>query len=232
MSNTTASTKHRDTDSECSYFRNGMYKSDYPLITGKEAAGVVVAVHDSVKAFAPGDRVAYLDEHTYAQYSAIPAVKAVAIPDGISTKQAAASMLQGLTALTFVREAAGLHPTATLGVGQGPWVLVHSAAGGAGTQLTQILNATGAKIIGTAGGEAKMETARKNGAQWVIDSHADDLVERVKEITNGHGVDVIFDGVGKATFDKDLEMIARKGTLVAYGNAVSEVIFFGCRSAC
>ncbi|EOO01151.1 putative quinone oxidoreductase protein [Phaeoacremonium minimum UCRPA7] len=205
------------------YFRNGMYKSDYPLITGKEAAGVVVAVHDSVKAFAPGDRVVYLDEHTYAQYSAIPAIKAVTIPDGITTKQAAASMLQGLTALTFIREAAGLHPTATLGVGQGPWVLVHAAAGGAGTQLCQMLHATGAKVIGTAGGEAKMEIARKNGAQWVIDSRADDLVEKVKEITNGHGPDVIFDGVGIATFSKDLEMIARKGTLISYGNASGKV---------
>ena len=169
--------------------------------------------------YKPGDRVAYLADHAYAQYTAVPAAKVVHLPDGLSTEQGAASLLQGLTALTFVREAAGI--SQQLGVSEGPWVLVHAAAGGTGTQLVQILSVMGAKVIGTAGGPDKCEIAARNGAQWVIDSKAEDVVARVKEITNGKGPDVIFDGVGKATFDADLEMIARKGTLISFGNAVS-----------
>lgn len=98
---------------------------------------------------------------------------------------------------------------------------MHAAAGGTGSQLVQILAVHGAKVIGTAGGKEKCEIARRNGAQWVIDSKSEDVVARVKEITNGKGVDVIFDGVGKATFESDLEMVARKGTVAVFGNAVS-----------
>ncbi len=128
--------------------------------------------------------------------------------------------MQGLTALTFVREVAGLSYPPAEGK-QGPWVLVHAAAGGTGSVLVQILAAHGARVIGTAGGEAKCRIARENGAGWVVDNKTEDVVARVKEITGGRGVDVIFDGVGKATFDGDLEMVARKGTVAVFGNAVS-----------
>ena len=141
-------------------------------------------------------------------------MKAVALPDGLASDLAAASFLQGLTAWTFVREAGEVKP--------GQWVLVHAAAGGVGTVLVQMLRLVGAKVIGTAGNDEKCELARKNGAEWVISSRQDDkaLAEQIKEITGGHGIDVIFDGVGAATFDLDLEVVAMKGTLVSFGNAV------------
>ncbi|KAK1755918.1 quinone oxidoreductase [Echria macrotheca] len=197
------------------YFRTGLYKAPLPLVTGKEAAGVVVA--SSSPAFKEGDRVGYVADHAYAELTAVPATKAIKLPDGISTETAASALLQGLTALTFVREAAGIKQA--LGVSEGPWTLVHAAAGGTGSLLVQILSVFGAKVIGTAGSPEKCEIARKNGAQWTIDNRKEDVAARVKEITSGHGVDVIFDGVGKATFDLDLEIIARKGTLIVFGNA-------------
>lgn len=160
-----------------------------------------------------GDKVGYLHDATYAAYTAVPEWKAHVLPAGITTQTAAASLLQGLTALSFVREAAS--------VKAGQWTLVHAAAGGVGTNLCQMLRAVGARVIGTAGGEEKMQLARENGAEFVIDSRSGDLVGEVMRITNGHGVDVVFDGVGKATFDKDLEVVARKGTIVSFGNAVS-----------
>ncbi|KAK4140260.1 uncharacterized protein C8A04DRAFT_32218 [Dichotomopilus funicola] len=215
------------------YFRTGLYKAPLPLITGKEAAGIIAAVHPSVTATFPalkeGAPVGYVADHAYAEYTAVPAEKAQALPEGVSTETAAASLLQGLTALTFVREAAGLarpgHPESQgkLGVSEGPWALVHAAAGGVGSLLVQLLVAHGARVIGTAGSAEKVEIAKANGAQWVVDSRNEDVVKRVKEITGGNGVDVIFDGVGKATFEGDLESIARKGTLVVFGNASGPV---------
>ncbi len=121
-----------------------------------------------------------------------------------------------------MREAAGI--TQQLDVGEGPWTLVHAAAGGTGSLLVQILAVMGAKVIGTAGSPEKCETARRNGAQWVIDNRKEDVVARVKEITSGKGVDVVFNGVGKATWDRDLEAVARKGTVIVFGNAVCEVL--------
>jgi len=187
------------------------------LVTGKEGAGIVVA--SSSPNFKEGDRVGYVADHSYAELTAVPATKAIHLPDGITTEQAASSLLQGLTALTFVREAGGIKQE--LGISEGPWTLVHAAAGGTGSLLVQILSVMGAKVIGTAGSPEKCEIARKNGAGWVVDTRNDDVAARVKEITSGHGVDVIFDGIGKATFDLDLEMIARKGSLIVFGNAVS-----------
>lgn len=197
------------------YFRTGLYKAPLPLITGKEGAGTVVA--SSSPSFKEGDRVAYMADHTYAELTSVPAEKLTHIPDALTTEQAAASLLQGLTALTFVVEAAGIKQE--LGVSEGPWTLVHAGAGGTGSLLVQVLAVMGAKIIATAGGPEKCEIARKNGAQWVIDNRTEDVAARVKDITSGRGVDVIFDGVGKATFDLDLEIIARKGTLISFGNA-------------
>lgn len=196
------------------YFRSGLYKApQFPLTLGREAAGTIVDIHSSVKGFENGSRVVFMGTvGAYAQYSVVNASDAVKIPDDVPTEQAVAAYLQGLTAWTFIREAGQ--------VKEGQWVLVHAASGGVGTLLVQLLRTVGAKIIGTASTDEKLELAKKNGAEWVISSH-DDVVAKVKEITGGHGADVIFDGVGKVTFDADLELIAPKGTLISFGNAVS-----------
>ncbi|KAK4092870.1 hypothetical protein PCL_11541 [Purpureocillium lilacinum] len=199
------------------YFRTGLYAAPaFPLTLGREAAGEVVAAGADVPPALrqPGTRVVYMDQATYAQFSAVPADKVVVIPDALTYERAAAAFLQGLTAWTFVREAGEVKP--------GQWTLVHAAAGGVGLLLVQMLRSVGAKIIGTASSKEKCELARQNGAEWTVNSH-DDVVAKVKEITGGHGVDVIFDGVGKATFDADLEMIAMKGHLISFGNASGAV---------
>jgi NADPH:quinone reductase len=195
------------------YHRTGLYKLPLPRVLGREGSGTVAKVHPSVTNFKVGDTVVYMHDHSYAGYAAVPISKAVHVPEGVSTLQAAASYLQGLTAWTFVCEAGQ--------VKAGQWALVHAAAGGVGGLLVQMLKAVGAKVIGTAGSKEKCELARKYGAEWVIQSRDENIATRVKEITGGHGADVIFDGVGKATFDLDIDAIARKGTLVVFGNAVS-----------
>lgn len=195
------------------YFRSGLYPSPMPLILGREAAGQVVSSHSSVSNFPPGTRVVYMDGKAYAQYTAVDASKVIAIPDNLTTEQAAAVLLQGLTAWTFIREAANVQA--------GQWALVHAAAGGVGQLLVQMLKSVGAKIIGTASTPEKCELAKKLGAGWTVNSK-EDVPAKVKEITGGHGIDAIFDGVGKATFDADLEMIAMKGHLISFGNAVSD----------
>jgi NADPH2:quinone reductase len=149
----------------------------------------------------------------------VPRARVLRLPPGVDPQLAAAGLLQGLTALTLIRESAGIGTH--LGVSEGPWVLVHAAAGGVGSHLVQMLSTRGVKVIASAGSAEKCELAKKYGAHWVVNSREEDVVARVKEITSGHGVDVIFDGVGKATFEGDLEMVARKGSLVMFGNAVS-----------
>ncbi|KAI1875330.1 hypothetical protein JX265_004388 [Neoarthrinium moseri] len=197
------------------YFRAGLYKAPLPMITGAEAGGIVAAVHESVCGFKPGDRVGYLDpaRGAYAQYKAVAASKAITLPEGVTTHTAAASLLQGLTALTLIREAHHVKPT--------DWILVTAAAGGVGSILCEMISSVGAKIIGTAGTPEKMEQARKNGANYVISSRdpPEKIVSEIMKITGGHGCDGIFDGVGKATFDIDIEVAARKATVCTYGNA-------------
>lgn len=128
---------------------------------------------------------------------------------------AAAAVLQGLTALTMIRESYAVQP--------GDWVLVHAAAGGVGLWLCQLLRVVGARVIGTASTAEKMALARKNGADYVINYSHEDVVARVKDTTAGAGVAAVFDGVGKSTFDSDLELLARKGSLVSFGNASGAV---------
>lgn len=200
------------------YFRNGLYPAPVlPLTLGREAAGeVVAAADDASSSFPPGTRVVYLaetDAGSYAEYTVVSAAKTVAVPDGLGLDKAAAVLLQGLTAWTFICEAGSVRPD--------QWTLVHAAAGGVGLLLVQMLRIVGAKVIGTASSGEKRELVRKNGAGWVLDSRNDDIVARVKEITDGHGIDVLFDGVGKDTFDAGLEMIAMKGRFISFGNAVS-----------
>ncbi|KAK2053451.1 NAD(P)-binding protein [Colletotrichum caudatum] len=198
------------------YFRTGLYPAPLPLTLGREGAGAVVAAHPSVEGFAPGDRVVFMGPvGSYAALSAVPAASLVRVPDAVATEQAAAAMLQGLTAWTFVREAGEVRP--------GEWVLVHAAAGGVGLLLVQMLRAVGARVIGAASTDAKCALARDNGAGWVVNTTDQDLVAEVARITDGHGADVVFDGVGKATFDGDLQLAARKGRLVIFGNASGAV---------
>lgn len=152
--------------------------------------------------------------HAYAEYTAAPAAKAYAIPSGLEPSVASAALLQGLTALTLIRE--------SYHVQKGDWCLVHAAAGGVGLWLVQLLKVVGAKTIGTASTTEKIELAKKNGADIMINYKEEkDLVGKIKEITGGVGVRAVFDSTGKDQFDNDLEVVARNGTVVSYGNSVS-----------
>ncbi|KAI9859515.1 MAG: NADPH:quinone reductase [Trichoglossum hirsutum] len=198
------------------YFRSGLYPSPKPEILGREAAGHIVALGPNVSpSFRVGDLVAWMGTGAYAEYSSTPAAKVALVPSSVSASDAAGALLQGLTALTLVREA--------YAVKAGEFVLVHAAAGGVGLWLCQILKSIGARAIGTASTTAKAELARENGAEFVIEYSREDVVQRVGEITRGEGVAAIFDGVGKDTFDADLEVVARKGTVVSFGNASGPV---------
>lgn len=160
-----------------------------------------------------GDRVVWMAAAGYAEYSAVPAAKSHAIPPALEPGIAAAALLQGLTALTLIREA--YH------VQKGDWVLVHAAAGGVGLWFCQLLRSVGARTIGTASTAEKIALAKENGADYVINYKTEDVVKKVKELTGGEGVSAVFDGTGKDQFDNDLEVVARKGTVVSYGNSVS-----------
>lgn len=196
------------------YFRSGLYKApQFPLRLGREAAGEVIAATGAAAAkFPVGSKAVYMEGNAYAEYTAVNAANVITIPEGISTEVAAAGYLQGLTAWTFIRESANVQP--------GQWAFVHAAAGGCGSLLVQMLHAIGAKVIASASTDEKLALAKKLGADYLVKS-TDDVAAEVKKITNGHGVDAIFDGIGKTTFDLDLEIIARKGNLISFGNAVS-----------
>jgi NADPH2:quinone reductase len=200
----------------CRYFRSGLYPApNLPYILGRESSGVVQSVGaGNVFNLSPGDRVVALSQTTYAQYTAASAQTVYKIPDGVSTEAAAAGLLQGLTALTLIREAHA--------VKKGDWVLVHAAAGGVGLLLVQLLKAVGAKIIATCS-TSKLELVKSKGVDVLIDYSKDDFVPKVKEATGGAGVVAVFDGVGKSTFDGSLESVARKGSMISYGNASGPV---------
>jgi NADPH:quinone reductase-like Zn-dependent oxidoreductase len=161
--------------------------------------------------FKDGDRVVWMAEGAYAEYTAVPASKVSKLPKEIPEKVAAAAYLQGLTALTLIRES---HH-----VKKGDWVLVHAAAGGVGLWLCQLLRAVGANTIGTASTQEKVDLAKKAGATHMINYSNDDVKSKVMELTNNQGVIAVFDGVGKSTFDLSLDCLARKGSLVSFGNA-------------
>ncbi|KAI9736433.1 MAG: NADPH:quinone reductase [Claussenomyces sp. TS43310] len=199
------------------YFRTGLYPAPKPEILGREAEGTIVAVSDAgeTHGFKPDDRAVWMSTAGYAEYTAVPADKAYAIPAGIQPGVAAAALLQGLTALTLIREAYAAQ--------KGDWILVHAAAGGVGLWLCQLLRAVGARVIGTASTPDKIALARANGAEFVIDYSHEDVVARVSDITGGAGVVAVFDGVGKDTFEADLQLLARKGSLVSFGNASGPV---------
>lgn len=210
--------KNANRTSSISYFRSGLYPSPKPEILGREGSGHIVSLGPSASSsssFSLGDRVVWIGEASYAEYSVVPASKTSKIPDGIPTDTACAAYLQGLTALTLVEEAHRVE--------RGDWVLVLAASGGVGGWLCQILRAKAARTIAVVGSQAKVEVARDAGADVVLVEGEDDVVRVVKEKTGGEGVRVVFDGVGKATFERGLECVARKGSMISFGNASGAV---------
>jgi len=198
------------------YFRSGLYPSPtgYPLITGQEAASTIVKIQGANPLnFKVGDRVVWIKQGSYAEYTALPADRVIKIPDGVSDEDAVGGFLMGMTALSLVKEA---YP-----VKKGDTILVHAAAGGMGLLLTQLLKEIGATVIATAGGPEKCALAKANGADYVIDYKASSgptWVEQVLKLTDGKGVDCTFDGVGKDTYEGSLEVAKRKSKVVYYGN--------------
>jgi NADPH2:quinone reductase len=199
------------------YHRSGLYPVPMPAIIGSEGAGVVEAVGDGVTEVAVGDRVAYGNAPigAYAEKRVLPAHRLLRLPEGIADAQAASMMLKGMTAQYLIRR--------TYRVQAGETVLVHAAAGGVGLILCQWLKHLGATVIGTVGDRAKGELARAHGADHVILYRDEDFAARVKEITGGRMVPVVYDGVGKDTWDKSLDCLASRGLMVSYGNASGAV---------
>lgn len=198
-----------------SYFRTGLYPSPLPLILGKEASGLVVALGPTPSRFFPNDRVVWMGNSSYAEYSTCPISKCLKVPSEISSSDACAAILQGLTALSLVEEAHHVE--------KDDWVLVLAASGGVGGLLCQILRAKGARTIATVGRKEKVGVAEESGADVVVVEGEGDVLEIVKGKTGGEGVKVVYDGVGKDTFERSLACVARKGTLVSFGNASGAV---------
>jgi len=199
------------------YHRTGLYPQIMPAGLGLEGAGVVEAVGDGVTDLQVGDRVAYAGGPVgaYAEVRNIPAHRLLKLPDTISFETAAAMMLQGLTAAYLLRKTYRVQP--------GDAVLIHAAAGGVGLIACQWAKALGATVIGTVGSAAKGELARAHGCDHVIDYSSENFSQRVREITGGEGVAVVYDGVGKDTFIGSLDSLRPMGMMVAYGNASGPV---------
>jgi len=198
------------------YFREGRYPALLPFINGQEAAGVVVAVGSGVRTLRLGDRVAYTNVlGSYAEYAAVPADLLVKIPEGLDFNQAAAAMLQGMTAHYLSHS--------TYPIKSGNTVLIHAAAGGVGLLLVQMAKNLGSRVIGTAGSEEKAQLARDAGADEVIVYTEQDFETETRRLTEGQGVHVVYDGVGKDTFEKDLNVLRPRGYLVLFGGASGPV---------
>ncbi len=192
------------------YFREGRYPAKPPFILGQEASGVITEIGSEVKDFKPGDRVAYTGiTGAYAEYQAVPAERLVRVPAGITDRQAAAAMLQGMTAQYLT------HTTYPLK--KGDFALIHAAAGGVGLLLVQMAKHLGARVIGTVSTEEKAKLAREAGADDVIFYTQQDFEVETKRLTDGKGVHVVYDGVGKSTFDQDLNVLRPRGYLVLFG---------------
>jgi NADPH2:quinone reductase len=199
------------------YFRTGLYKGPaLPFVPGQEAAGTVVAVGPGAAEVAVGDRVAYTGVMgAYAELAVMPAARLVKIPPGVTTQQAAAAMLQGITAQLLASSTYPLKP--------GDVCIVHAAAGGVGQLLCQIAKLRGARVFGTVSTEEKARIARDAGADEVILYSQQDFSVEAKRLNGGKGVQVIYDGVGKATFDKGLDTLAPRGLMVLFGQASGSV---------
>jgi len=198
------------------YFREGRYPAQLPFVDGQEAAGVVTEIGTEVTNVEPGDRVAYTSAlGSYAEYAAVPANRLVRIPAELDFEQAAAAMLQGMTAHYL------LHSTYPLK--QGETALIHAAAGGVGLLLVQMAKKIGARVIGTAGTQEKAQLARDAGADECIVYSEADFETETQRLTDGKGVHVVYDGVGKETFDKDLNVLRPRGYLVLFGGSSGAV---------
>ncbi len=191
-------------------FRDGWLRTPLPFVPGQEGAGVVTFVGSQAIAVKVGDRVAWSGTlGSYAEYVAVPEEHLVPVPASVTDEQAAAAMVHGLTAHYLVNDAHKLKA--------GETALVHAAAGGVGLLLVQMARAVGARVIGTVSSEEKGKLAREAGADEVIVFTRRDFEDEVKRLTSGKGVDVVYDGVGKATFEKNLNVMRLRGMLVLYG---------------
>ncbi len=198
------------------YQRVGLYKVPTPFTLGQEAAGVVEAVGAGVTEVKVSDRVAYTSVlGAYAEYAVVPAWRLVPVPSGVSSQQAAAAMLQGMTAHYLAHS--------TYPIQRGDTVLVHAAAGGLGLLLVQIAKLRGARVIGTVSTEEKTQAAKQVGADEIILYTQQDFEAEVKRLTDGKGVNVVYDSVGKTTFDKGLNCLKPRGYMVLYGQASGPV---------
>jgi len=198
------------------YNREGRYKAALPLVLGQEGAGVVSAVGSEVSGVAVGDRVAYtITLGSYAEYAAVPADRLVKIPAGVSDRDAAAAILQGMTAEYLVYD--------TYPLKKGETALIHAAAGGVGLLLVQMAHNLGARVIATVSTEEKAALARAAGADEVILYTQTDFEVETKRITGGKGVDVVYDSVGKTTFDKGLNVLRPRGMMALFGGSSGAV---------
>lgn len=192
------------------YFREGRYPATLPFTDGQEAAGTVTEVGSDVTSVKAGDRVAYSNVvGTYAEYAAVPAERLVHVPNKITDQQAAAAMLQGMTAHYLSQT--------TYQLKKGDTALIHAAAGGVGLLLVQMAKNIGARVIGTAGSEEKAKLARDAGADEVILYATQDFEAETKRLTDGKGVHVVYDGVGQTTFEKGLNVLRPRGHMILFG---------------
>jgi len=198
------------------YFRIGLYKAELPVALGNEGAGVVEAVGPEVTEVAAGDRVAYaMQRGSYAEYAVVPAWQLVKIPDGLSFEQAAAAMLQGMTAHYLTHS--------TWPLQEGDTALVHAAAGGAGRLIVQMAKMRGARVLGTVSTEEKAAIAREAGIDEVIRYTEQDFEVEVKRLTGNRGVDVVYDSVGATTFEKSLNSLRPRGLMALFGQSSGAV---------
>jgi NADPH2:quinone reductase len=201
------------------YQRSGLYKLEMPLTLGLEAGGTVTAVGQGVTEVKVGDKVAYTGvPGAYAQYAAVPAARLVVLPQGVSTRQGAAAMLQGMTAHYLA--------CTTYPLKKGDTCLVHAAAGGVGLLLCQMAKMRGARVIGTVSTDDKAKLARAAGADEVILYTSQDFEAEAKRMTGGKGLQVVYDSVGKTTFEKGFNVLAPRGMMILYGQSSGPVAPF------
>ena len=195
------------------YHRSGLYPLKLPIGLGLEGAGVITDVGDNVKDFKVGDKISYagIPLGSYCSHRNYPIKNLVKVPDGIDLEIAATLMTKGLTTFYLLHK--------TYPVKSGETILFHAAAGGVGQIFGQWAKSLGCNVIGTVGSDEKIENAKKNGYDHVINYNKDNFAEKVKEITDGKGLSVVYDGVGKNTFDGSIECLKLRGMLVSFGNA-------------
>lgn len=198
------------------YHRSGLYPMDFPLIPGLEGAGTVVAVGASVSGLVEGDTVAWAQSiGSYAGMKVVPADSVVSVPDSVDAKVAAAALLQGLTAHYLAVD--------TFPIREGDTCLIHAGAGGVGRLLTQIAAMRGARVITTVGSDDKVALSRDAGASDVINYNEHDFLAAIEDLVGPHAIDVVYDGVGQATFEKGLDVLRPRGMMVTFGNASGPV---------